>query len=116
MHKFLGIQPPPTKKQKISDSKTKYETSRKRSFQSSWSARFTWVSYEKDTDKMFCSFCCKYDESKLGTFVVGCQNFRVDSLNAHANSESHIKCALKKEACDKTRGPWALMRSHEFNG
>jgi hypothetical protein len=77
LHKFLGLAPPPSKKQKTVETCREYEVKkRKRSFQSNWLNKFTWL--EHKTDKMYCKVCLKYE--KTGIFVVGCTNFRIDSL------------------------------------
>ena len=74
LHKFLGLVSPHTKKLETC---REYEAEkRKRSFQSNWLNKFTWL--EHKTDKMYCKVCLKCE--KTGTFVVGCTNFRIDSL------------------------------------
>ena len=50
LHKFLGLASPPSKKQKNCGNKK-----RKRSFQSNWLNKFTWL--EHKTDKMYCKVC-----------------------------------------------------------
>jgi hypothetical protein len=53
LHKFLGLAPPPSKKQKTVETCREYEAEkRKRSFQSNWLSKFTWL--EHKTDKMYC--------------------------------------------------------------
>ena len=49
LHKFLGLAPPPSKKQKTVETCREYEAEkRKRSFQSNWLNKFTWLKHKTD--------------------------------------------------------------------
>ena len=51
---------------------------------------------------MFCT-PCKYDPSKIGKFIDGTDNYRVDALKQHDSSSSHITAQRK-------------IRHSKFNG
>ena len=68
LHKFLGLTPPPSKKQKTVETCREYEAEkRKRSFQSNWLNKFTWL--EHKTDKMYCKVCLKYEKTNCLIFL-----------------------------------------------
>ena len=69
LHKFLGLAPPPSKKQKTVETCREYEVEkRKRSFQSNWLNKFTWL--EHKTDKMYCKVCLKYEKTFFCKFTI----------------------------------------------
>ena len=115
MYKFLGLNPPPAKKNKTLEERRDVQKSydaekRKRTFQTSWKAQYPWLIYNFNDDTgngcMTCNICIEYE--KTGTFVTGCTNFRLETIRIHQNSEGHImntkKCKAKSvEKLDNTQ-------------
>ena len=48
---------------------------------------------------MFCGICRKYDRSS--SFFVGNENFKLETIKAHARSESHRQNTLRFDATKK---------------
>jgi hypothetical protein len=68
LHKFLGLAPPPSKKEKTVETCREYEAGKRKrsSFQSNWLSKFTWL--EHKTDKMYCKVCLKYEKTNCLIF------------------------------------------------
>ena len=117
MDKFLGLQPPPSKKLKDTKaSNKKYDLEkRERSFQACWSSQFDWLLYSSVEKKMYCRPCRsvygplalknkaqsskfsgdKFDKYMRGPLVQGSDNFKKHALVVHDQSDGH-KDAVKK--------------------
>lgn len=68
--------------------KKNYEDNRRtRKFIPQWKKDRPWLTFCEETNLMFCTYC--KDNGKENIFVKGCNNFRLDSLNAHELSEPH---------------------------
>ena len=78
---------------------------RKRDFHPKWKQEFIWLKYEKVG--MTCTVCCMEGE-QTGAFVVGCKNFKKDTIQAHERSEVHYMCVKERNAkLDPTNTPAA---------
>ena len=80
----------------------KYENEkRKRGFNPSWKATFEWLEYHvaNNESEMFCGICRKYDRSS--SFSLGNQIFKLETVKAHARSESHRQNKLRFDATKK---------------
>ena len=76
--------------EEVKESKRKYETKRTRAFKQTLLTGRPWLEYRKDDDKMFCK-ACQFCE-KENKFVEGCDNFRIDTIQAHEVSKPHLAC------------------------
>ena len=47
-------------------------------FQSRWASLYTWLTYDKDKSKMYCSKCISIGANN--TLTAGCDNFKTSSL------------------------------------
>jgi hypothetical protein len=47
-------------------------------FQSHWASLYTWLTYDKDKNKMYCSKCISIGANN--TMTAGCDNFKTSSL------------------------------------
>ena len=47
-------------------------------FQSRWASLYTWLTYDKDKNKMYCSKCISIGANN--TMTAGCDNFKTSSL------------------------------------
>ena len=47
-------------------------------FQSRWASLYTWLAYDKDKNKMYCSKCISIGANN--TTTAGCDNFKTSSL------------------------------------
>ena len=47
-------------------------------FQSRWASLYTWLTYNKDKNKMYCSKCISIGANN--TMTAGCDNFKISSL------------------------------------
>ncbi|XP_060554954.1 zinc finger protein 862-like [Ruditapes philippinarum] len=96
MWRFIeNVQEPAKKKAKTRDQQLEAQreydkTKRDRNFQPSWSKEFPWLTFDNDKKLMFCKVCQKFDTT--GTFVNGCNNFRLQSVRIHDKSEGHLRC------------------------
>ena len=53
-----------------------------------------WLQYDVERDHMFCHDCRIHASGKKrGLFVVGTQNFKLESIRKHEKSQAHMKCA-----------------------
>ena len=88
--------------------RNKYEKEKRaRKFQKHWMQGRSWLEY-RDDGKMYCTWCVETKMSSAGsgwtslrgqnTFVTGCTNFRVDTLQDHEKSIGHINVAKVHEA------------------
>ena len=100
---------PPSKRTKTSEGdkkkrKKEYEEKRVREFQPSWLDKFDWLEFHVINQKgrMFCKPCRRYE--KVGTFITGSSNFKIDSLISHQSSSSHVKNETRK-IVEKKGGP-----------
>ena len=102
MWRFIkGVDNPAKRKTNVSEQqeekKRNYEkTKRTRCYQKSWEGEYTWISYDSESQKMFCKLCRKFDiQSQKGgnknVFKEGTDNFRLDTVRFHAASEAHVK-------------------------
>jgi hypothetical protein len=92
----------PDKKRKGRDeTKKSYEKEKRmRSFYSKWTDEFPWVEFDETENVMYCIACKKYD--KVGRFVEGTSNFRIDTLKQHDASRAHVD-AYKRYKVDKMK-------------
>ena len=62
--------------------------------------KFPWLEYHtvNKQGKMFCKVCRKFE--KVGTYVTGCTNFKMDSLTSH-HSASYHKANVAKDLWTK---------------
>ena len=96
-----GAKPPPSKKPKTEEEKKvsarEYEIERrKRRWNEKWRTESNreWLQYDVERDLMFCHDCRIHaSEEKRGPFVVGTQNFKLESIREHEKSQAHMKCA-----------------------
>ena len=96
-----GVKEPPVKKPRQSDEEKRqlsreYEQEcRKRRWNNKWlvgegNKRREWLEY--DGEKMFCVDCKQYatgEAQKKGPFVLGTQNFKLESIKEHEKSQGH---------------------------
>ena len=96
--------PGPSKKQKVS---RKFPQARKTKFRS-------WLRYDEGRNLMFCTLCEKH--CKVGPWVNGTDNFRLETLETHLRSNEH-KAALPAEAPGQQVLPATLTAAqHHRNG
>ena len=102
MWRYLeGAKPPPSKKPKTEEKKKvsarEYEIERrKRRWNEKWKTESNreWLQYDVERDHMFCHDCRIHASGeKRGPFVVGTQNFKLESIMEHEKSQAHMKCA-----------------------
>ena len=95
MWRFLtGIQAPPQKKAKLSETDARYKKEkRKRKPQKTWKDNRPWLQFTPD-GTMICSYCvdAKIPETKT-EFVAGCKSARIESVKKHDTSEVHVRAA-----------------------
>jgi hypothetical protein len=83
LHKFLGLAPPPSKKQKTVETCREYKAEkRKRSFQSNWLNKFTWLTQNR--------------QNVLQSFV---SNMRRQTVSFFGSFQIHNKKKLKLLIC-----------------
>ena len=92
----------PDKKRKGRDeTKKSYEKEKRmRSFYSKWTDEFPWVEFDETENVMYCIACKIFD--KVGRFVEGTSNFRIDTLKQHDASRAHVD-AYKRYKVDKMK-------------
>ena len=126
MERFLAnYKPPLCKKARESEKEVeksrKYENEkRKRRFNPSWKASFGWLEYHviNEEGKMFYNTCRRYDHT--GSFSVGNMNVKLETIKAHARSQSHRQYQLRLDAKRRPEDTVAhkmLMAElkHDFN-
>lgn len=109
----------PGKKRKLSteerkDKKKQYEKNRPdRSFNEKWKNNRSWLVYDREMNQMSCSVCCTYEKNEnkhdagknlknMNTFISGCVNFRLSSVEDHEKSVTHKKAHEYLTNCSKT--------------
>ena len=106
MWQYLPNVQQPHKKQKLTDTDKRdkgraYDKEkRKRNFQPLWKNGREWLQYTSDVG-MQCSWCQEFASSvddHKSVFVVGCSNFKLESVVAHERSEQHQRASGKKRA------------------
>ena len=120
MWRFLeGVKEPPSKKPRLSSEERKAqvkeyeEERRKRSYNEKWmlddsNKRREWLEYDSDKNQMHCKDCRMYangESQKRGSFVIGTQHFKLESIKEHEKSQGHKKCsstAASKKAAPST--------------
>ena len=66
-----------------------------RKFQSRWASLYnTWLTYDREKNKMFCTKCISIGANN--TMTVGCDNFKTSTLTRHAASSDHLKAIMAK--------------------
>lgn len=111
MWRFIKGVETPNKKLKLSDGDNskkekdrEYDRHRKRQFKANWKVGREWLLYASEENKMKCSWCwdrSKTDQSDAllkSAFVVGCDNFRLETIKYHEKSECHLKSKAVAEA------------------
>ena len=83
-----------------------------RTFVPAWLDRYEWLRYDEQLNVMFCDLCLKHRKSNA--FTEGCQNFRRDNLNKHANTNDHR--ASVEQNYTGMMGGFALPHSGHVNG
>ena len=64
----------------------------KRLFHSEWQKSYTWLQFNEDEGKMYCSLCTK--AKKRSVFVYpGCKRLRIDVIKEHASTKAHVAAA-----------------------
>jgi len=61
-------------------------------FQSRWASLYTWLTYNKDKNKMYCSKCISIGANNIMT--AGCDNFKTSTLTRHAARADHQKAII----------------------
>ena len=114
MFKFLGLDPPPSKKrtrEDIAAANRVYDAERRhRKFQESWTRDFRWVIH--DGSKMYCRICRsvygklavnakiplgipeRFRKYAAGPLVTGCSNMKKIVLSGHDVSDGHKEARL----------------------
>ena len=98
-----GVQEPPAKKAKSTEEKRQQGRSheqekRKRSWNEKWllgdgNKKREWLKF--DGEEMYCDDCRKYatgDAKKKSPFVIGTQNFKLESIKHREQSQGHQHC------------------------
>ena len=80
--------PPAAKKPKVASSE-------RRRFVPGWKNEYPWVLCK---GRMFCQLCM--DAKKKNAFATGCDKFKKDSLQKHAQTQEH-RAALEAASCRK---------------
>lgn len=102
MEKFLENYQGPSAKRKRTESETlekkrAYDQKKRvRKFIPSWKNEYQWLEYNAEKENMFCRVCRQHE--RVGTFVTGSANFKLESIKAHAESESHVKWTKREMA------------------
>lgn len=74
-----------------------YEDNRKkRTFNEKWQEQRSWLEFDADQGKMFCTECKEYygrkgDADDKNQFLNGSTNFRLSSVDDHGKSKVHLK-------------------------
>lgn len=106
MWNFIKGVEPPAKKIKQTDSQSKekakeYEKERReRKWKEAWKfddnhVEREWLHYDEGKNEMSCMFCKQYatkDAQRSGPFVVGNQNFKLETIKQHEASQGHQHC------------------------
>ena len=77
------------------DDDVSHETSENKEqgkFQSCWASLYTWLTQDKDKNKMYCSKCISIGANNIMT--AGCDNFKISTLTRHAASADHQKAII----------------------
>ena len=79
-----------------------------------------WLEYDDEREHMFCKDCRKYSTSdfqKKGPFVIGTENFKLESIKEDEKSQSHLRCihiaAAKRAPPNTTPAEKALCSLHQ---
>ena len=76
--------------------RAKLDENGKCSFQAAWKGTYEWLEYNEPLDKMLCSFCKKCPiKAGDSVFVNGTSDFRLDLVQAHHVSATHLSCMAK---------------------
>ncbi|KAM4604940.1 uncharacterized protein ACJ7VT_017251 isoform 2-T2 [Polymixia lowei] len=83
-------------------SKANYEKKRKRIFLISWKQEFTWVENDDSIPAMYCVACRQFpaEANQSGSFFIGTNTYRKQSLESHAKSRQHLACVAMKKLSD----------------
>jgi hypothetical protein len=67
---------------------------RKRNYLPQWEINHPWLSYNKETEKMFCTTCQAFPNiaDKSSAFYLGSENFRLGAIEQHHSSKKHALC------------------------
>ena len=86
------------KRLSISEKNKEYDKKRKRTFLESWKMEYQWILLKDDI--MYCSTCLEFPNlaDQYSSFIVGCNNFRKDTLKSHDTNRRHIRCREAQEA------------------
>ena len=113
---IANTQPSQGAKRKYSSIKKEYEENKRdRGFCPHWLRTYTWLSYDKTENIMWCSVCREFKNLKnacVTNLVTGTQNWRTDILAKHQRSKNHIAAMSAKLA--KEQKPIATM-SRQLN-
>ena len=106
MHRYLaGVAKPAVKRvlEKRDRDNSYDKTKRKRGYLKSWETDFAWLSFDDQHSTMFCKLCRKFQATGVrgkNAFISGTDNFRPDTLRAHALSEAHKRAVGQQTALD----------------
>ena len=83
------------------------QTKRSRTFRKEWKSAYPWLDFSEGEDKMFCTWCRHYKPRATkakNAFDEGTNNYRLETVRLHSNSEAHIKAAGMADAAKKSPG------------
>jgi hypothetical protein len=85
-------------------------------FQSHWVSLYTWLTYDKDTNKMYCSKCISIGANN--TMTAGCDNFKTSSLTIGMQLVQITRFIASKIAANRFRArrpPYPGLMAHYFD-
>ena len=121
MWRFLdNASRPPQKNKKTDEERLENQREydhqkRERKFQPKWKNEFVWLDFNQEKNAMTCRICKQFDTS--GTFITGCDNFKVQTIKRHDISDSHQsntrRCNAKNQQPGTSKGEKTLNLLHK---